>query len=66
MANPKLRNVPMRMYSVSLRSLALVRSPNRKIDLAAIKNPMAAHWLFYHQFSLYIHKLIDMQLLSTY
>lgn len=39
-AQPKLRNVPMMMYSATLRWLAFLISPNRRIDLAAIRNPI--------------------------
>ncbi len=45
MAAPKLNNVPIKTYSVSFLSLASFRSPNRKIDFAARRNPIAAHWL---------------------
>ncbi len=43
MARVKLRRVPMSTYSVSLRSLALERSLNLRMDFAAISQPMAAH-----------------------
>ena len=39
MAIPKLNSVPIRMYSVSLISWFLVKSPNLKTDFAANKKP---------------------------
>lgn len=45
MAIPKLSNVPIKIYSVSLTSWLLVRSPNRKTDLAANKKPTPSQWL---------------------
>ena len=42
MAMVKLASVPIRTYSVVLISLLLLNSPNRKIDLAARRNPIAS------------------------
>jgi len=39
-AQPKLRNVPIMMYSATLRWLASFISPNRRIDFAAIRKPI--------------------------
>ena len=40
-AIPKLNRVPIRTYSVSLRFLPSVKSPNLNTDLAVMRNPMA-------------------------
>ena len=39
-----LVKVPSSTYSVSFLSWCLVRSPKRKIDFAAIRNPIAENW----------------------
>ena len=44
MAKPKLSSVPIRMYSVSFRSLAFDKSPKRNTDFAAIKKPTPSQW----------------------
>ena len=44
MAMPKLKSVPINMYSVSFRSLEAVKSPNLNTDFAVIKNPTASQW----------------------
>lgn len=42
-AIPKLRRVPIKIYSVSFLSLDSLRSPNLITDFAANKNPIASH-----------------------
>lgn len=40
----KLIIVPIKIYSASSLLFLEVSSPNRKIDFAAIKNPIASNW----------------------
>ena len=43
-AIPKLKSVPISTYSVSFLSFDSFRSPKRKTDFAARRNPIASHW----------------------
>ena len=45
MAQPKLKKVPIKTYSVKCLSFALFKSPNLKIDFAANKKPIPSQKL---------------------